>query len=188
MMIERTLVLIKPDGVQRGIAGEIISRFERRGLKIVGMKMVHVNREFAEKHYPRGMAKLFGRKAVEGMKEFGIKAAKSEKEVGEKSWGDLINFITESPVVAMVLEGVHAVKAVRNMVGPTSPHEAPAGTIRGDYSHTSMVYANIAGTGGRNVVHASASAEDAKKEIAMWFRTEEIHEYKRSDEFHMFGR
>ncbi len=187
-MIERTLVLVKPDGVQRGIVGEIISRFERRGLKIVGMKMVHVNREFAEKHYPKEMAKLFGRKAIEGMKEFGIRVAKSEKEAGEKSWSDLINFITESPVVAMVLEGVHAVKAVRNMAGPTSPHEAPAGTIRGDFSHTSMVYANVAGTGGRNVVHASASTEDAKKEIAMWFRTEEIHEYKRSDEVHIFGR
>ncbi|MFH0890337.1 MAG: nucleoside-diphosphate kinase [Candidatus Aenigmatarchaeota archaeon] len=186
-MIERTFVMVKPDGVQRGLIGEIISRFERRGLKIIGMKMVHINREFAEKHYPRDMARFFGKKTAEGLKEFGIATTKSEKELGENTWKDLINFITESPVVSMVVEGVHAVKAVRSMVGPTSPHEAPAGTIRGDFAHTSMIHSSLAGTGGRNLVHASSSVEDAKKEIALWFRPEEIHEYKRADEFHITG-
>lgn len=186
-MIERTLVLIKPDGVQRGLIGEILTRFERRGLKIVGMKMVHINRDFAERHYPKDMAKLFGKKTLEGLKEFGINTSKSEKELGEKTWEDLINFITESPVVAAVLEGVHAVNSARSMVGSTSPHEAAPGTIRGDYAHASMTYSSITGKGGRNVVHASGSAEDAKREIALWFRPEELHEYKRSDELHTTG-
>ncbi|MBI4174413.1 MAG: nucleoside-diphosphate kinase [Candidatus Aenigmarchaeota archaeon] len=187
-MIERTLVLIKPDGVQRGLIGEVLGRFERRGLKIVGLKMVHINRDFAEKHYPKDMAKLFGRKTVEGIREFGLNTTKSEKELGEKTWEDLINFITESPVVAMVLEGVHAVKNARSMAGSTSPHEASPGTIRGDYAHVSMVYSSISGTGGRNVVHASGSLEDAKREIALWFKPEELHEYQRSDELHTTGR
>lgn len=187
-MIERTLILIKPDGVQRGLVGEILVRFEKRGMKIVGMKMVHINREFAEKHYPKDMARMFGKKTLEGIKEFGLNTNRSEKELGEKTWDDLINFITESPVVAMVLEGVHAVKNVRAMVGSTSPHEALPGTIRGDYAHASMTYSSVTGTGGRNVVHASGSVEDAKREIALWFRPEELHEYKRADEFHTTGR
>ncbi|MBI2085268.1 MAG: nucleoside-diphosphate kinase [Candidatus Aenigmarchaeota archaeon] len=187
-MIERTLVLVKPDGVQRGLIGEVVNRFERKGLKIIGMKMIHINREFAENHYPKDMAKLFGKKTSEGLKEFGINTTKSEKELGEKTWEDLINFITESPVVAIVLEGVHAVKNVRSIVGSTSPHEAAPGTIRGDYAHASMIYSSVTGTGGRNIVHASGSAEDAKREIALWFKTEELHEYKRADEFHTTGR
>ncbi len=187
-MIERTMILIKPDAVQRGIIGEILDRFERRGLKIVAMKMVHINREFAEKHYPKEMAKLFGRKTTEGIKEFGLNTNKSEKELGEKTWEDLINFITESPVVAAILEGVHAVGNVRAMVGSTSPHEAAPGTIRGDYAHVSMTYSSVTGTGGRNVIHASGSTEDAKREIALWFKPEEIHDYKRADGFHTTGR
>jgi len=187
-MIERTLVIIKPDGIQRGLIGEITGRFERRGLKIIGMKMIHINKEFAEKHYPKGMAKLFGKKTLEGLKEFGLKTKKKEKDLGKSTWKDLIKFITESPVVAMVLEGVHATKTVRSMVGPTSPHEAGAGTIRGDFAHISMLFSSLSGTGGRNVIHASACVKDAKKEIALWFRKDELHKYKRTDERHVAGK
>src|SRR3990172_1459532 len=142
-VIERTLVLIKPDGVQRAIAGELISRFERAGFKIVGLKMRWIDPNFAQKHYAAHLKKAFY-KGLEAM-------------------------ITEGPVIAMVLQGLHAVSTVRKMVGATEPKEALPGTIRGDYAIHSYQYADEKGIAIKNLIHASGDAADAEKEIALWF-------------------
>ena len=159
-MIQRSLVIIKPDGVERGLVGEIIRRFENAGLKIVGMKMVWVDKKFAEEHYKAHRKKPF--------------------------FKELVEFITEGPVVAFVVEGVHAVNNVRRLVGDTSPYKASPGTIRGDFAHMSMEYASKKGLGGKNVIHASGSKKEADAEIKLWFNKEELHSYKRVDEKHVF--
>ena len=159
-MIERTLIIIKPDGVERALVGEIMKRFENVGLKIIGMKMVWVDRKFAEKHYAAHKAKPF--------------------------FKELVEFITEGPVVAFVAEGVHAVQNVRKLVGSTSPHEAPPGTIRGDFAHISMAYASQKGQGGKNLIHASGSKPEADEEIKLWFTKEELHSYSTVHEKHVF--
>ena len=159
-MIERSLLIVKPDGVERAIVGEIIKRFENTGLKIVGMKMVWIDKSFAEKHYKAHKSKPF--------------------------FKELVEFITEGPVVAIVLEGVHAVDNVRRLVGSTSPHEAAPGTIRGDFAHLSMAYASKKGLGGKNVVHASGSKKEADEEIKLWFTKEELHSYATVHEKHVF--
>ncbi len=159
-MIERSLAIIKPDGVERGLVGEIIRRFENAGLKIVGIKMVWIDRKFAETHYKAHKSKPF--------------------------FKELVDFIVEGPVVAMAIEGVHAVDNLRRLVGSTSPHEAMPGTIRGDFAHISMAYASKKGLGGKNVIHASGSKKEADEEINLWFTKEELHSYKTVDEKHVF--
>ena len=159
-MIERSLVVIKPDGVTRGLTGSIIRRFEQTGLKIVGMKMVWTSKDFAKKHYKAHTDKPF--------------------------FKDLVEFLSEGPVVAFVVEGVHAVDNVRKLVGPTSPSDALPGTIRGDYAHLSMKYASQTGSGGKNIIHASASLAEAKEEIRIWFTDKELYTYKTVHETHVF--
>ena len=159
-MIERSLVIVKPDGVERGLIGEILKRFENAGLKIIGMKMVWIDRKFAEKHYGAHKSKPF--------------------------FKELVDFITEGPVVAFVLEGVHAVENVRRLVGPTSPHQAAPGTIRGDFAHISMAYASKMGLGGKNIIHASGTLNEAKDEIKLWFGKDELHSYTTVHEKHVF--
>lgn len=159
-MIEKSLVIIKPDGVERGLVGDIIKRFESAGLKIVGMKMVWIGRKFAEEHYKAHKSKPF--------------------------FKELVEFITEGPVVSVVFEGVHAVDNVRKLVGSTSPHEAAPGTIRGDFAHISMAYASKKGLGGKNVIHASGSKQEADAEIRLWFKKEELHSYATVHEKHVF--
>ncbi|MDP4012878.1 MAG: nucleoside-diphosphate kinase [Candidatus Nanoarchaeia archaeon] len=162
-MIERTLVLIKPDGVQRSLVGEIISRFERIGLKILGMKFIHVTKDFAEKHYTEDIAKRRGENV--------------------RNW--LLEFITEGPVVALCLEGVEAIEIVRKMVGGTEPKSAAPGTIRGDYSHVSYSYADKNNIPIRNLIHASGDKKDAEKEVPLWFSEAELFEYEVSHEKHI---
>jgi len=159
-MIEKTLVIVKPDGVERGLVGEILKRFENAGLKIVGMKMVWIDGKFAQQHYKAHKSKPFFR--------------------------ELVEFITEGPVVAFVIEGVHAVDNARRLVGATSPHKAAPGTIRGDFAHISMAYASKKGSGGKNVIHASGSRKEADDEIKLWFKKEELHTYTTVDEKHVF--
>ncbi len=142
--MERSLVLVKPDGVQRGLIGEIIMRLERRGMKLVGAKFMHVSRELAHAHY----------------------AIHREKPFFEA----LINFITSSPVMAMVWEGPGAVSAIRQMVGATRSLEAAPGTIRHDLALMGM----------HNLTHASDSPENGESEIALWFKPDEIVEWDRS--------
>ena len=142
-MIEQTLVFIKPDGVERGLIGEIFSRFEKVGLKIVGMKMVHPTKEHTQKHY--------------------------SAHVGKDFYTHVENFIISGPVAAAVLEGVGAVSLVRKMVGGTEPHSAAPGTIRGDFAHMNYAYADgpAKQKGLRNVIHASGNDEEAKIEIVI---------------------
>ena len=157
-MIEKTLVLIKPDGVQRGLIGEILQRFEKVGLKIVGMKMLWIDADFAKRHYKAHVDKPF--------------------------YAGLEAMITEGPIVALALEGIHAVELVRKMVGPTEPRSAPPGTIRGDYAHVSYVYADKKGIAIKNLIHASSNAEEAKAEVELWFTKKELYNYPLVHEMH----
>jgi len=159
-MMEQTLVLLKPDTVQRGLMGEILTRFEKVGLKIVGMKMVWVDSEFSKKHYSAHVDKAF--------------------------YAGLEKMITEGPVVAIALEGLHAVELVRKMVGGTEPKEAVPGTIRGDYAQHSYSYTDNKGIAIKNLVHASGNIEEAKQEINLWFSPEEIFKYSTVHEMHVF--
>ena len=146
MQKEQTFAMIKPDAVQRGFIGEIINRFEKKGIKIVAMKLVAVDRKLAEKHY-----------AVHKGKPF---------------FEPTVKYITSSPVVAMVLEGVNVIEMVRGMTGTTDPQKAAMGTIRGDYGQFI----------GRNIIHASDGKETASFEINLWFTSKEIADYHRIDE------
>jgi nucleoside-diphosphate kinase len=158
-MIERSLVLLKPDAVQRGHMGEIITRFERAGLKVVACKLVWVDKPFAKLHYAEHVEKKF--------------------------YPGLEALITLGPVLAMVIEGVEGIETVRKIVGPTEPKSAPAGTIRGDFAHVSYGYADSKGIGIKNLIHASANKIDAAKEIALWFKPEDIHSYKSVHDVHL---
>ena len=155
--IQRTLILFKPDAVQRGIVGEILTRFERVGLKIIGTKMIFPNKEHYHKHY-EGIGKMVTRR-------------------GEKAFDMALEFMTQGPVIAMVLEGVESVELVRKLVGGTEPKAALPGTIRGDYSHMSFGYADEHNVGIPNLIHASGSVEEAKQEIEHWFADHEIYDY-----------
>lgn len=155
-MIERTLVLLKPDAVQRTVCGEIISRFEKAGLKIVGVKMHWSNEEHAKKHYTEDIT---------------IRR-------GEAVRNRLLKFITEGPVIAIVLEGINAVEVVRKLVGGTEPRTALPGTIRGDYAHQSYDDADAKNIAVKNLIHASANKEEAQTEISLWFAQNELHSYK----------
>lgn len=162
--IERTLVLLKPDAVQRCFAGEIITRFERAGLKFVGMKMQSADAEFAKKHYTEDIT----------------------KRRGEHVRNHLVKFLQEGPVVALVLEGVNAIENVRKLVGSTEPKVAQPGTIRGDYAHVSYAYADEKQMVVRNLIHASSDAKDAEYEVNLWFTPKELHSYKTVHDFHIF--
>lgn len=153
---ERSLVLLKPDAVERGLVGEIISRFEKVGLKIVGIKMLQANDQQAKGHYTEDLAKRRGDHVRQMM----------------------VDMLLSGPVVAIVLEGIEAVELVRKMVGSTEPKSAPPGTIRGDYSHVSYKFADAKKTGIYNLVHASGEVEEAKQEIAVWFNESELLDHK----------
>jgi nucleoside-diphosphate kinase len=152
-MIEQTLVLVKPDGVERGLIGEIIKRFEQRGLKIVGLKMVSVEPDFSKKHYAAHIDKDF--------------------------YSGLEEYVTSGPVAAMVVEGLHSVEVVRKIVGGTEPMSAPVGTIRGDFAHVSFAHADKEEKCVFNLIHASGNIDEANEEIALWFSIDELHSYKR---------
>ena len=155
-LIQRTLILFKPDAVQRGIVGEILTRFERVGLKIIGTKMIFPNKEHYHKHY-EGIGKMVTRR-------------------GEKAFDMALEFMTQGPVIAMVLEGVESVELVRKLVGGTEPKTALPGTIRGDYSHMSFGYADEHNVGIPNLIHASGSVKEAEQEISHWFSDFEIYD------------
>ncbi len=144
--LERTFLMVKPDGVSRGLIGEVISRVEAKGLKITAMKMIKIDDELAKRHYAEHEGKPF--------------------------FSGLISFITSGPVVTMVVEGKEAVRVLRTLIGETDPKEAEHGTIRGDFGIDV----------GRNIVHGSDSLESAEREVSLFFKPEEITEYKRTDE------
>ncbi|MDD4762154.1 MAG: nucleoside-diphosphate kinase, partial [Candidatus Pacebacteria bacterium] len=187
---ERTLVLLKPDSVRRGIAGEIISRFEKSGLKIVGLKMIWVDDELVKKHYPSDREEFLigmGKKTLETYAKYGKDpneelGTMDPKEIGLLVNGWNIEFMSSGPVIAVVLEGFHAIDNVRRLAGFTIPSAANPGTIRGDYSVDSNDVANGLKRSVRNIVHASGNPEEAKYEIELWFRENEIFSYNRADE------
>lgn len=183
-MIQKTLVLVKPDGVQRGLVGEIISRFERCGLKIIAMKMVYPNETLAGDHYmaDENWLKTVGTKQKESYAKKGINIEEPERELGIKVRNQLIDFLTMSPVVALALEGHNAVAHVRKIVGATSPGDAAPGTIRGDYSFDTYQLADNKKRPIQNLIHASGEVHEAEREIKLWFREEELHTWNRIDE------
>jgi len=191
--IEKTLVVIKPDGVQRGLIGNVISRFEQRGLKIVAMKMTHATAEHVDGHYPKDEKWLerLGDKAIKSFQELNIDLKEAigtddKKEVGKilRQW--TLTYMTESPVVTMVVEGLHAIDMVRKIVGATFPRDAEIGTIRGDFSVDSPVLADVKMRSIKNIIHASETKEEAAKEVKHWFSEEEIYDWSRADHAVMF--
>lgn len=180
---ERTLVLIKPDGVERKLIGEIISRFERAGLKIVGLGIVVPDVKILEKHYPakRDWVENLGNNLLKTAQEFNIKVdlKKDYKvnniyELGKKIRKWLIDFMASGPVVKIALEGENAINAVRKIVGKTIPLLADAGTIRGDFATDSPLLANLERRPIKNLVHASGNKEEAEKELNLWFKKSEL--------------
>jgi nucleoside-diphosphate kinase len=189
-LIEHSLILVKTDGVQRGLVGEIISRFEKTGLKLVAMKLLTPSRELAEKHYPTTREEFLvgiGKKTLENYQEVGINAkeqmgTEDPKEIGliVRKW--LIDYLTAGPVVAMVWEGPLAVSLIRKICGHTLPLKADPGTIRGDFAFDSSALANLQNRAIKNMLHTSGSKEEADYEIPLWFSKDEIVTYKRVDE------
>jgi nucleoside-diphosphate kinase len=156
--MERTLIIFKPDAVARGIVGEILARFERVGLKIVGSKMLQPDYQHYYDHYE------------------GIGTLKTRK--GETIFADTLASMLDGPVITFVLEGVEAVELVRKMVGSTEPKSAQPGTIRGDYAHVSYGQAALVNRGVANIIHASADSAEAAKEVAHWFSDAELYDYQ----------
>lgn len=154
--VEMTFVALKPDAVKRGITGEIISVIEDAGFKISGMKMVQATDQLLEEHYQEHVDKPF----YEGLAEY----------------------MKEGPVIAIAVEGVHAVENIRKIIGDTNAKEAHPSTIRGRFAHMSMKHADSAGKNYKNLVHASATEEEAERELNIWFADEELHDYKHAYE------
>ena len=193
MMSERTLVLIKPDGVIRGLAGQILQRFEQVGLKIVGLKMLRATLSQLEKHFPQSdqWVEEMGKKSLATYQEYSIDpieilGTNNPMEIGTKikEWNCL--YLTMGPVVAMVFQGVHAIDVVRKIIGHTLPYRANPGTIRGDFSINSPDLANMVGSACKNLIHASGNKEEAEAEIQCWFSPDELVSWERVDESLMF--
>ena len=188
MVLERALVLIKPDGILRSLVGEILSRFEKIGLKIIAMKMVWADEKLANQHYileEEWAKKMHERTKKTREAEGHPFPHKDYMEYGKLVQGWNISFLCEGPVIAFVLEGPHAVEIVRKIIGHTEPRQSSPGTIRGDYAMTeSYALANDNNRVTRNLVHASDSVETAEREIAIWFKKSELHSYKKELDKH----
>jgi len=186
--MERTLIVLKPDTIQRGLIGRIISRFEEAGLKLIGIKMIHCDEKFAECHYPldEEWAKEVYRKSKEKHDKIGKKLRfKSHMEMGKSIQQWNVDFLCEGPVVAIVLECPHAIEIVRKMVGTTEPLQSPPGTIRGDFASVeSYPLSDAKNRVLRNLVHASDSTKTAQREITHWFSESELFEYKKELDRH----
>ncbi len=175
-MIQKTLVLIKPDAMERGLAGEIISRFEQVGLKITACKLVRADKKLASAHYPvtdEWLNKV-GNNTLSDSQKYGVSAKEifgTEKaiEIGKMVHLWNMDFISSGSVLAMILEGTHAIEVVRKLCGPTLPLLAPPGTIRGDFSSASALSENALKMPIRNLVHSSGTEIEAKREINLWF-------------------
>lgn len=161
-VIEKTLILLKPDAVQRGLVGDILTRFERVGLKIIGTKMIFPDKDHYYHHY----------------EDIGHMVTRR----GQKAFDVTLAMMSEGPVIAMVFEGIEAVALVRKLVGGTEPKTALPGTIRGDFSHMSFEYADGVGKGIPNLIHASGDSEEAIKEIDHWFSDSELYDYTVTNE------
>ncbi|MBS3066031.1 nucleoside-diphosphate kinase [Candidatus Pacearchaeota archaeon] len=187
METERTLMLIKPDGVKRGLIGEVIMRFELRGLKIVALQMIQPTKKQMDVHYPKDKEWItnLGENTAKSYKEFNIPSTLKEDygtedlyEIGKMVREWLLDFMTSGPIVKIVVEGLHAIKMVRKIIGSTVPAFAEPGTIRGDFSIDSPDLANMKKRAVKNLIHASGNAEEAEHEIQHWFSPEDICDYK----------
>ena len=178
---ERTLVIIKPDGIQRSLIAELIGRYERIGLKMVGVKMLVPTADLITKHYtldPEWRMKT-GQKTIKGYLDKGLTPPENDPlKVTEILLKKLVAYMTKSPVVAIVWEGAHAVEVVRKLTGGTEPVTSDVGTIRGDLVLDSYRMSDADGRSIRNLVHASGSVKEAEDEIAHWFRKEELVDYR----------
>ena len=184
---EKTFIIIKPDGVRKGLIGEIISRFERRDLKVVALEMFHPSRKEMDNHYPKDekWIRRLGEKTMATYAKYGHDVKKDFgtsdlARVGKTVRGWLIDFMSSAPLVKIIVQGVHAVDMVRKIVGPTMPYLAEMGTIRGDFSNDSPLNANVERRSVYNLVHASETPEEAKHEIQHWFgKNSSVYKYKR---------
>lgn len=181
LKFERTFVIIKPDGIQRALIGEIIKRYERAGLKLVGAKMMIPTAELIEKHYtldPEWRLKT-GLKTIKGYEDKGLKPPHTDPlKITAIVLKNLISYMTKGPVLAMVWQGAHAVELVRKITGGTEPLTSAIGTIRGDFVIDSYRLSDSDGRAVRNLVHASGSVKEADDEIGHWFKKEELFDYK----------
>lgn len=191
--MEKTFVIVKPDAIQRGIIGDIISRFEKVGLKIVAAKMIVADRNTLDKHYPADRTEFLkgiGQNTLRSYDEMGLDPKTQFSDLDPVKIGTqvrewLVDFMMSGPVLAMVLEGPHAIEIVRKIVGTTLPQKSAPGTIRGDYSFDSSFLANTGNRPIRNLIHASGNAEEADTEIGLWFSESEIHDYDTVHQKHM---
>ncbi len=165
-MIERSLVLLKPDAVKRGLIGRIINRFEDAGLKVVGSKMIWIDENLGRNHYD-----IIG--------QVGVRR-------GEAVLQNVLKFMQSGPVMALCLEGVNAVENIRKMIGSTEPKGAAPGTIRGDFAHMSYGFSDAQGKAIENLIHSSGNSDEAKLEVSLWFKDKELHSYKTAHETHVF--
>ncbi len=181
--------MVKPDGVKKGLIGEIIRRFEQRDLKVVALEMFQPTLEEIDNHYPKDAVwvKRLGEKTLatyekyqfDAMEDFGTTVP---EEIGPEIRKWLISYMVSAPLVKMIVEGTHAVDMVRKICGPTMPYQADMGTIRGDFSNDSPAIANAEKRAVANLVHASETPEEAVHEIEYWFGKKTIHKYKRHGE------
>lgn len=190
---EKTMVLIKPDGVKRGLIGEIISRFEKRGLKIISLEMIWATKKQIDGHYPKDQkwVNRLGEKTLNSYKQYGFDPMKelgteNTAKIGKyvRSW--LVDFMTSGPMVKMVVKGIHAIDMVRKVVGSSMPALAEMGTIRGDFSVDDATAANRDKRAIHNIIHASETSNEAEHELGFWFAAEDIYDYKRAEEDIMF--
>ena len=184
-----TFVMIKPDGVMRGLTGEILRRIEKVGLKVIALEMDTPSRDQIDNHYPKDEAWMtrIGNKALEVYEKYGYDAqetlgTKDPLEIGKMARGWTVDYVSSGPVVKMVVKGVHAIDMVRKMAGKTSPAMSEMGTIRGDFSVDSALAANMEKRAIYNLIHASETQEEANHEIEHWGMKDKIHDYKRVGE------
>lgn len=190
---EKTVFIIKPDGVKRGLVGEILSRFEKRGLKIVALNMILASKEEIDNHYPKDEAwiRRLGEKTLANYQQYGVDAKEKTGtddpfEIGKMIRKWVVDYMTSGPIVKGVVSGVHAIDMVRKICGNSLPNLADMGTIRGDFSVDSAVSANLNKRSIRNIIHASENEREFNNEIELWFKEKEIHDYKRAEEDIMF--
>lgn len=184
MSQETTLVLIKPDGVLRGLIGTIISRFEQCGLKVIGMKMVYPNEELASEHYiaDEEWMKSIGEKTKASYEKRGEEMPRTVLEQGQWVRESLMKYLVMSPIVALAIKGHNAVKHVRKIVGATAPSDAAPGTIRGDFSFDTYRLSDTSNRPVQNLIHASGEVDEAQREVKVWFTEKELHDWERVDE------
>ena len=184
---EQTFVMVKPDGVRKGLTGEIIRRFEQRDLKIVALEMFMPTHQQIDEHYPKDEAWLrrVGQKTLTTYEKYGFSAKEElgtddDLAIGKEVRVWLVDYMASAPLVRMVVQGIHAIDNVRKIAGPTLPNLAPVGTIRGDFSIDSPLLANKEKRAVMNLVHASETPEEARHEIEHWFgKNAKVFNYKR---------